>query len=88
MTMIGTWQSNRKGFPSVLKNPGPDKTSTIYYQVDGPLVLVQYCTVTKSKGPVSIVILTTRSPMEAVTSDAQQKPAIFKLYDFTKTGWY
>ena len=86
MTMIGTFQSNRKGFPAELKKPGPNKTSSIFYQVDGPLVLAQYCTVTKSKGAVSIVILTTRTPMDGVTQDDQQKPAIFKLYDFTKTG--
>ena len=86
MTMIGTFQSNRKGFPAELKKPGPKKTSSIFYQVDGPLVLAQYCTVTKSKGAVNIVILTTRTPMDGVTQDDQQKPAIFKLYDFTKTG--
>ena len=86
MTMIGTFQSNRRGFPVELKKPGPNKSSTIFYQVDGPLVLVQYSTVNKSTGAVSIVVLTTRTPIDGVTKDEQQKPAIFKLYDFTKTG--
>lgn len=30
--------------------------------------------------------MTTRKPIEGVTKDEIKKPAIFKLYDFTKTG--
>ena len=30
--------------------------------------------------------MTTRKPIEGVTKDDTRKPAIFKLYDFTKTG--
>ena len=86
MTGLGTFQSNRKGYPKSLKVPGDNKSSEVYYQVDGPLVLVRYSTVTKSSGPVSVVILTTRKPLLGVTNDEQRKPATFKLYDFTKTG--
>lgn len=86
MTGLGTFQSNRKGFPSALKTPGANKSSEVYYQVDGPLSLVRYSTVTKSSGAVSVVLLTTRKPMLGVTRDEQRKPAMFKLYDFTKTG--
>lgn len=35
---------------------------------------------------ISVVILTTRKPIEGVTKDEIKKPAIFKLYDFSKTG--
>jgi len=38
------------------------------------------------EGAVSVVILSTRKPIEGVTKDANKKPTIFKLYDFTKTG--
>jgi hypothetical protein len=86
MTGIGTWMSNRKGYPVALKTPGPNKSSEIYYQIDGPLAMVRYSTVTKSSGAVSIVVLTTRTPLQGVTIDEQKKPALFKLYDFTKTG--
>ena len=30
--------------------------------------------------------MTTRKPIEGVTKDEIKKPAIFKLYDFAKTG--
>ena len=86
MTGIGTWMSNRKGYPPALKTPGCNKSSEIYYQDDWPLVLVRYSTVTKSSGAVSVVLLTTRKPLHGVTDDEQRKPATFKLYDFTKTG--
>ena len=86
MTMIGTFQSNRKGFPQDLKLPGPPYSSALYYLKDGPLCLVQYSVKNKSKGNMSVVALTTRVPIEGVTKDELQKPQILKLYDFTKAG--
>lgn len=52
MTMIGTFQAGRKGFPKELKVPGEPYTSTIFYEKAGPLVLTQNSVKSKSKGKV------------------------------------
>ena len=88
ITLVGTWQSNRKGFPEELKTVSGDAgTSTIWYQVNDdrqtvPAELrnkIRICNyVTNSKKQV--VILTTTEPLQGVTlDDNMKKPAIFKL---------
>ena len=42
MTMIGTFQAGRKGFPAELKVPETPFSSTIFYEKGGPLSLTQY----------------------------------------------
>ena len=51
MTAIGTWQTNRKGFPAVMKDfSHRDAPSTeIYYQKDGPLRIVSFVASGKMK---------------------------------------
>ena len=99
ITLVGTWQSNRKGFPEELKTVcGNEKTSTIWYQVGDDrktvpaelrnrIRLCSYVTKRKFSKKNQVVILTTTDPIKGVTMDDNtKKPALFKLYDYTKTG--
>ena len=98
ITLVGTWQSNRKGSPEELKTvSGDEQTSTIWYQVNNDRETVpaeqrnkiRICNyVTKRKSSTKqVVILTTTEPLQGVTlDDNMKKPALFKLYDYTKTG--
>ena len=36
---------------------------------------------------ISVVAMTTRKQIEGVTKDVIRKPALFKLYDYTMTGY-
>ena len=99
ITLVGTWQSNRKGFPEELKIVSGDEfSSTIWYQVDdtnnsvsnkNAIRLCSYVTKRKSGKQNQVVLLTTSTtyPLKGVTMDDNvRKPALLKLYDFTKGG--
>ncbi|KAL5248815.1 hypothetical protein ACHWQZ_G017867 [Mnemiopsis leidyi] len=70
MTMIGTFQAGRKGFPAEVKVPETPFSSTIFYEKGGPLSLTQYRVKgTMSKGKISVVVMTTQKPIEGATKD-------------------
>ena len=51
------------------------------------MVLISYVVNTKSKGKKNVLALTTMRPLLGVTKDDDKvKPAIPKLYDYTKGG--
>lgn len=71
--------SAREGFESTL-HWGKD---------DGDLSLCTYATKSKSNRKKNVLVLSTMRPRLAVTRvDGKLKPAIIKLYDFTKEGTY
>ena len=90
VTLVGTVRSNRKGVPAAIKSleNREDKSSTVWWDKDrGKLSITSYVALTKSKGLKNIIILSSTPPLLGVTKDDdKQKPAIFKLYDFTKSG--
>ena len=98
LTLTGTWQSNRKGFPEQLRSASGDvHSSTIWYQIEDHravpaekkniIRLCNYVTKQKSGKKKQVVILTTTYPVKGITMDDKaKKPALFKFYDYTKTG--
>ena len=90
ITVVGTLQSNRIGIPNKLKSPVGREilSNTIHYEEkDKQLALCSYTVKTKSKGLKNVLLLTTMRPLMGVTKDDDhKKPAIYKLYDFTKGG--
>lgn len=88
MTSVGTMQINRKGIPAEMKDMSHREplSSKIYWQENGPLSLSSYVVKT-SKGKKNVLMLSTVEPILGVTSDDNKvKPALYKLYDFTKGG--
>ena len=87
---LGTIDAGRKGIPPEIKNISgkQDKSNEVYWEKkDGKLCLNSFITHTQSKGPKSVLLLGTLSPLLAITKDdSRKKPAIYKLYDFTKEG--
>ena len=71
-------------------------SSTIWYQIDdtntsaknkNSLRLCSYVTKRKSRKQNQVVLLTTTYPLKGITMDDNvRKPAMLKLYDFTKGG--
>ena len=51
------------------------------------MALCSYNVKTKSKGKKNVLMLTTIRPLLGITKDDKKKPALYKLYDFTKGGW-
>ena len=61
-------------------------SSEIYWQENGKRNIISYVVKT-SKGKKNIIVLSTLEPILGVTSDdGKSKPAIIKLYDFSKGG--
>ena len=54
--------------------------------VENKLVLRSYVLPTKSSGQVNILLLSTVEILGVRMGDGKKKPAIGKLYDFTKAG--
>ena len=89
MTMIGTFQSNRTGIPPQIKDTKnrEDLSTEIFWSDDNNLVLSSYVVKTKSSGKKNVLLLSTMQPMLGITKDDNKnKPAQYKLYDFTKGG--
>jgi len=90
ITCIGTIQSNRKGIPNEIKevkDREPNSYEMLWEKSEKMLNLHSFVTKTKSSGKKNILLLSTMKPiMGVVKNDAKKKPAIFKLYDFTKGG--
>ena len=89
ITSIGTLQHNRKGIPVELKvTKGKEELSSeIYWEKSkGKITLSSYI-VNTSKGTKSVILLSTHEPILRTTKDDnKKKPALFKVYDFTKGG--
>lgn len=90
ITIVGTLQANRRGIPPAVKETAG--RAEFSYQVhwsttNRNLSLHSYVVKTKSTGPRNVLLLTTMKPILGVTKDdGKCKPAIYKLYDFTKGG--
>eukprot|EP00112_Aurelia_sp_Birch-Aquarium-sp1_P021632 Seg5874.3 transcript_id=Seg5874.3/GoldUCD/mRNA.D3Y31 product="hypothetical protein" protein_id=Seg5874.3/GoldUCD/D3Y31 len=89
ITSVGTMMTNRVGIPDEAKNiKGRKANSTriFWEQENGDLVLSSYCPST-AKGLKNVLLLATVQPILGVTKDDdKEKPAQYKLYDFTKGG--
>ena len=89
ITSIGTLRSNRLGIPAEIKKTDTSKinsTEVIWEAEKQKLTITSYCVKTSTKSKKIINILSSMPPLLAVTKDEKKKPAIFKLYDFTKGG--
>ena len=89
ITSIGTMMSNRIGIPDAakdIKHREPYSTRIFWEVENAELVLSSYCPST-AKGIKNVLLLSTVQPLLGVTKDDDKaKPAIYKLYDFTKGG--
>ena len=90
ITAVGTLNTTRIGVPDeVKKSEGRDEFSaTCHFEAqNGNLCLNSYTVKTKSKDKKNVLLLRTMRPLHKKTKDdKQEKPAIYKLYDFTKGG--
>ena len=88
ITMIGTFQANRVGIPPLIKDVNNREilSNEIYWEDDGKTNLSSYVVKT-SQGKKNVLMLSTIDPILGVTKDdGKNKPAVYKLYDFTKGG--
>ena len=88
ITSVGTLQSNRKGIPAEIKEIKDRETNSheIYWKKDDGIINLHSCRVkTKISGKRNVLLLSTVPPLLATTKDDNKsKPAIYKLYDFSK----
>ena len=88
ITVVGTLMSNRSGIPDEIKATANREINStyIFWSDNNDLALSSYVVKTKS-GLKNVLVLSTMRPMMGVTKDdGKVKPAIYKLYDFTKGG--
>ena len=86
--MVGTFQMNRVGIPPDLKKVDDRDlpNNKIFWQDNGKTNLSSYVVKT-SKGKKNVLMLSTIEPILGTTiDDEKKKPALYKLYDFTKSG--
>ena len=88
ITMVGTIMTNRKGVGEIKSLANRENLSTkVYWEKDGIINITSYVVNTKSSGKRNILVLSTMPPIMGITKDDEKKkPAIIKLYDFTKGG--
>jgi hypothetical protein len=90
MTLVGTLRSNRKGITKEMKNmDGREENSTVVWweKERGKMTLTSYVVNTKSKGKKNVLVLSTipaLPDMGVTKDDGKKKPAVIKLYDYTK----
>lgn len=87
ITMVGTIQANRVGIPAELKtvNNRGINSYELYWRDDGKCNISSYVVKT-SKGKKNVMVVSTVEPVLGITKDDKKKPALYKLYDFTKGG--
>ena len=82
-------RQNRVGIPNEIKSTEGrefQSSETFWEKSKGDLSLTSYISKT-SKGKKNVLVLTSTRPLQGVTKDdGKKKPAIIKLYDFTKGG--
>uniref|UniRef100_A0A6A7G5I7 PiggyBac transposable element-derived protein 3-like n=2 Tax=Hirondellea gigas TaxID=1518452 RepID=A0A6A7G5I7_9CRUS len=90
ITAIGTLMSNKKGIPPQITSVQGREANSYNILWELPkckLSLHSYVMKSKSKGMKNVLTLSTVPALLGVTrDDGKQKPALFKLYDFTKGG--
>ena len=83
--MIGTIQKNRSGIPAEINRD--DLSTMVYWCDDNHIVMSSYVVKTKSSGKKNVLLLSATRPLSGITKDdGKKKPALYKLYDFTKGG--
>ena len=87
ITMVGTMQQNRVGIPPELKTIDNRECLSyeLFWEENGKRNLSSYVVKTSS-GKKNVIVLSTVEPIQGVSKDENKKPAIYKLYDFTKGG--
>ena len=87
ITMVGTIMSNRVGIPPAIKPVENREVNSylLFWRSDGLCNISSYVPST-SKGKKNVMVVSTLQPLLGVTKDDKTKPAIIKLYDFTKGG--
>ena len=89
ITAIGTILLNRRGLPRQffsVEGRHNNSYDVAWECAEKKLSLHSYVANTKSSGRKNVMLLSTATPLMAVTKDDEKKPAIMKLYDFTKGG--
>ena len=90
ITSLGTMEAKRIGIPAELKdtkNREVFSTTCHFEKKDKNLCFNTYTVKTKSTGLKNVFMLSTLRPLKGITKDDQkEKPALYKLYDFTKGG--
>ena len=90
ITMIGTLKHNRIGLPAELKDAKErdEHSTTLHYEESKKdIALCSYSVKSKSGGKKNVLMMTTTRPLLGKTKDdGKNKPALYKLYDFTKGG--
>ena len=88
ITTVGTVNTTRIGIPDELKTATDrdECSATCHFESKEKTVcLITYILKTKSKGKENVLLLSTVRPVKKKTKDDKKdKPAIYKLYDFTK----
>ena len=87
ITTIGTLQINRQGIPKEIKDLKDREQNSyeVYWEkTRGDMTLHSYAVKTKSTGDRNVFLLSTLQPHLGVTKNDKKKPAIYKVYDFTK----
>ena len=85
--MVGTMNKNRVGIPKAIHdiNNRELNSSEIHLEENGKRNITSY--VVKTSEGKKFIVLSTLEPLLGVTSDDEKcKPAIIKLYDFSKGG--
>ena len=80
-------QQNRVGIPPELKTIDNRECLSyeLFWEENGKRNLSSYVVKTSS-GKKNVIVLSTVEPIQGVSKDENKKPAIYKLYDFTKGG--
>ena len=89
ITTVGRLKGNRKGVPEEVKKiRGREQNSyEFFWDGTGKLTLHSYVVNTKSSGRKNVLMLSTPQPiLGTAKGDVRLKPAIYKVYDFTKGG--
>lgn len=90
ITMLGTFQNNRKGVPAYLKETKDKEVlSNEIFWLNGEnhMSLSSYTVKTASKGKKNVLMLSTMDiPLGTTIDDGKNKMAHYKLYDFTMGG--
>lgn len=88
ITAVGTIMANRRVIPTMMSSlTGRVEHSykVMWENEEGKLSLHSYVVNTKSKGKNNVLVLATVPPLLGTTlDDGKHKPALLKLYDFTK----
>ena len=89
ITMIGTFMLNRMSIPEELKgtkNRETRSTEIFWEKSGGKICLTSYVVKTKSNRMRNVMTLSAMPTLPALTKEDERKPAVVKIYDYTKGG--